>query len=167
MFRTTGDFLTCWGEHVRDTEKVFQKLTDRALSQSMSKDQRTLGRLGWHIVLTSPTMMREARMPAKDPAGADVVPEHAAVILEGYRQMSEQLTLYVRTKMADGDLLEAVPMYGESWSRGQVLFAIMAHEIHHRGQMTVLMRQAGLAVPGVYGPAREEWSQFGMPEPAI
>jgi hypothetical protein len=26
-----------------------------------------------------------------------------------------------------------------------------------------LMRQAGLKVPGVYGPSREEWSQFGMP----
>jgi uncharacterized damage-inducible protein DinB len=29
--------------------------------------------------------------------------------------------------------------------------------------MTVLMRQAGLKVPGIYGPSREEWSQFGMP----
>jgi hypothetical protein len=30
-----------------------------------------------------------------------------------------------------------------------------------------LMRQAGLKVPGVYGPAREEWSLWGMPEPTI
>jgi uncharacterized damage-inducible protein DinB len=167
MFRTTSDFLTAWNEHIRDTEKVFQRLTDGSLSQSVSKDHRTLGRLGWHIVLTNPSMMREAGMTAHDPAGADVVPERAAVILDGYRKMSEQLSDYVRIQLADGDLLEAVPMYGESWTRGQVLFAIMAHEIHHRGQMTVLMRQAGLAVPGVYGPAREEWSQFGMPEPAI
>jgi hypothetical protein len=27
----------------------------------------------------------------------------------------------------------------------------------------VLMRQAGLSVPGVYGPAREEWAAMGMP----
>jgi uncharacterized damage-inducible protein DinB len=39
----------------------------------------------------------------------------------------------------------------------------MSHEIHHRGQMTVLMRQAGLKVPGVYGPSREEWTAYGMP----
>ena len=32
--------------------------------------------------------------------------------------------------------------------------------------MTVLMRQAGLKVPGVYGPAREEWAEFGMQPPA-
>jgi hypothetical protein len=29
------------------------------------------------------------------------------------------------------------------------------------------MRQAGLGVPGVYGPAREEWGAFGMPPPKI
>jgi hypothetical protein len=25
------------------------------------------------------------------------------------------------------------------------------------------MRQAGLVVPGIYGPAREEWAKMGMP----
>ncbi len=26
-----------------------------------------------------------------------------------------------------------------------------------------LLQVAGLPVPGIYGPAREEWGQFGMP----
>jgi uncharacterized damage-inducible protein DinB len=43
------------------------------------------------------------------------------------------------------------------------LRVLIQHEVHHRGQMTVLMRQAGLEVPGVYGPAREEWAACGMP----
>ena len=29
--------------------------------------------------------------------------------------------------------------------------------------MTVLMRQTGLPVPGVYGPSLEEWEAYGMP----
>jgi hypothetical protein len=33
--------------------------------------------------------------------------------------------------------------------------------------MTVLMRQAGLKVPGIYGPAKEEWSIYGAPVPEI
>ena len=33
--------------------------------------------------------------------------------------------------------------------------ALLHHEIHHRGQMTVLMRQAGLKLPGVYGPSAD------------
>jgi hypothetical protein len=53
-------------------------------------------------------------------------------------------------------------MYGDTWTRGMVLEALIRHEAHHRGQMTVLMRQAGLVVPGCYGPAREEWAQWGM-----
>jgi uncharacterized damage-inducible protein DinB len=44
---------------------------------------------------------------------------------------------------------------------------MIKHIVHHRGQMTVLMRQAGVQVPGIYGPAREEWSQMGMEAPSI
>ena len=40
---------------------------------------------------------------------------------------------------------------------------MVKHEVHHRAQMTVLMRQAGLAVPGIYGPAAEEWEAMGLP----
>jgi hypothetical protein len=29
------------------------------------------------------------------------------------------------------------------------------------------MRQAGLRVPGVYGPAKEEWEDLGMEPPLI
>jgi uncharacterized damage-inducible protein DinB len=54
-------------------------------------------------------------------------------------------------------------MYGQEWPRRLVLSGLMHHESHHRGQMTVLMRQAGLKVPGVFGPAREEWAAYGMP----
>jgi len=63
-------------------------------------------------------------------------------------------------------LLETDNMYGETWPRGVTLFALIAHQAHHRGQMTVLMRQAGLTVPGVYGPSSEEWQAHGMAAPA-
>jgi uncharacterized damage-inducible protein DinB len=56
-------------------------------------------------------------------------------------------------------------MYGEMWSRGTVLSILVRHEAHHRAQLTVLMRQAGLAVPGCYGPAKEEWAGMGIPAP--
>ena len=47
------------------------------------------------------------------------------------------------------------------------MFTKLSHQTHHRGQMTVLMRQAGLTVPGVYGPAREEWAAMGMEPPTV
>ena len=56
-------------------------------------------------------------------------------------------------------------MYGQKWKRGVTLGILITHQIHHRAQMTVLMRQAGLKVPGIYGPAYEEWAAMGMEAP--
>jgi uncharacterized damage-inducible protein DinB len=58
-------------------------------------------------------------------------------------------------------------MYGEKWKRGFTLGSLVLHQTHHRAQMTVLMRQAGLKVPGVYGPSREEWTTYGLPAPTV
>jgi uncharacterized damage-inducible protein DinB len=57
-------------------------------------------------------------------------------------------------------------MYGEDWLNGLTLRILISHEIHHRGQMTVVMRQAGLRVPDIYGPTRDQWQEWGM-EPHI
>lgn len=51
--------------------------------------------------------------------------------------------------------------------KAALLSLFIKHLIHHRGQMTVLMRQAGLKVPGVYGPSKEKWSQMGMDAPSV
>ena len=58
-------------------------------------------------------------------------------------------------------------MYGEKWKRGMTLQGLIHHEIHHRAEMIVLMRLAGLPVPGLYGPTREEWTQYGMEPPVV
>ena len=72
----------------------------------------------------------------------------------------------VRAGWTDAQLTDTIPMYGEMWTKAGVLGALISHQCHHRGQMTVLMRQAGLRVPGIYGPSREEWGAFGAePQP--
>ena len=73
----------------------------------------------------------------------------------------------IRSRWDDASLAVTDDMYGETWPRGLTLSILIHHQAHHRGQMTVLMRQAGLKVPGVYGPAREEWAAYGAPPPAI
>jgi uncharacterized damage-inducible protein DinB len=69
---------------------------------------------------------------------------------------------------SDPELQNMDVMYGHlQWKRGQSLLALLVHQVHHRGQMTVLMRQAGLLVPDFYGPTREGWAILGLPVPAI
>jgi uncharacterized damage-inducible protein DinB len=49
-----------------------------------------------------------------------------------------------------------VAYFGRTLPVGTVVTSLIRHQIHHRGQMTTLMRMAGVVVPGVYGPSREE-----------
>ena len=50
-----------------------------------------------------------------------------------------------------------VNVFGMDMPVQAVFRLLIQHQAHHRGQLTVLMRQADLKVPGVYGPSKEEW----------
>jgi uncharacterized damage-inducible protein DinB len=86
-------------------------------------------------------------------------------MIRQYESAARAVGEAVAENWTEAMLTENIPMYGEQWPRGNMLWALMAHQAHHRGQMTVLMRQAGLKVPGIYGPAREEWAALNMPAP--
>lgn len=73
--------------------------------------------------------------------------------------MVEEIT----SKWKDADMEKEVNMYGQMWKNGVTLQILISHQIHHRAQLTVLMRQAGLVVPGIMGPSKEEWAAMGMP----
>ena len=88
-------------------------------------------------------------------------------IRRAYEQAGLSVLEAVKSQWTDATLEASDAMYGQMWKRGYTLTALIFHQIHHRGQMTVLMRQAGLPVPGLYGPAREEWAQWGMPVPSV
>jgi uncharacterized damage-inducible protein DinB len=167
MIRRIEDFVSAWKSESEGTTKMMRALTDASLSQRITADDRTLGRIAWHIVRSIPEMMSEAKQPI---AGFDLeaaTPDSAAAIAENYQSVSRALLEMITTSWTDDSLAVTDDMYGEQWKRGFTLQVLIQHEIHHRGQMTVLMRQAGLKVPGIYGPSREEWSNYGMEPPAI
>jgi len=89
-------------------------------------------------------------------------PDSAAEIIEEYKKASINMTEKIKKDWTDAGLKDQVNMYGEMWTKENVLKVLIVHQIHHRAQMTVLMRLAGLKVPGIYGPSYEEWQQFGM-----
>lgn len=163
MFRTIDDFIAQWTSESEATVKVLTALSDAALAQQVTPEGRTLGRVAWHIVTTLGEMIARAGLQPDAPAENADVPEKAAEILTAYQKAANSLLVQVKQHWTDAALSENVAMYGETWRKGVVLSVLILHQVHHRGQMTVLMRQAGLKVPGVYGPAREEWQNYGMP----
>jgi uncharacterized damage-inducible protein DinB len=82
--------------------------------------------------------------------------------VDEYKRTSDGMIKEISEKWKDETLLAEDDMYGEMWKKGKTLSVLITHQIHHRGQLTIVMRLAGLKVPGVYGPAKEEWVNYGM-----
>ncbi|NWG12539.1 MAG: DinB family protein [Acidobacteria bacterium] len=162
MFRKIEDFQKSWTEETDSTLKLLDKLTDDSLAQRVTPDGRSLGFIAWHLVLTLGEMMGHAGLKVDAPAEDAPAPAKAGAIREAFDKAAQSLGAEVARNWTDDSLGDDVQMYGETWKRGQVLSSIILHQAHHRGQMTVLMRQAGVGVTGVYGPSREEWAQYGM-----
>jgi uncharacterized damage-inducible protein DinB len=156
------DVLRTLEMEASSTLKVLGELTDASLDQRVTPDGRSLGFLAWHLATSIPEMMNRTGLSV---AGAQhgPAPTSADEIRRAYGEVSHGLREQIRSRWTDASLEEERDMYGERWQNGFSLYALVAHEAHHRGQLTVLMRQAGLKVPGVYGPAREEWAAMGMP----
>ncbi len=165
MYRTIQDFLDDWKNESASTLKVMNALNDASLQQKVTPEGRSLGFLAWHIVNTLGEMGSKAGLKVNAPAAHTAPPTAAAALASAYDLASKSIAQNVQTQWNDAMLPEVLDMYGEKWSRGAVLYAIIKHEAHHRAQMTVLMRQANLKVPGVYGPSKEEWSAIGMKAP--
>ena len=162
MFRTINDFLDAWKYESEATLKVFKNLTDDSLNQKVTPDGRSLGFIAWHITDTIPEMLSKTGLPFHHDENTPV-PTSVEIIKDIYRTSSKSVTELIYKNWIDEMLSDDLNMYGQIWKRASVLSSLIAHQAHHRGQMTVLMRQAGLKVPGIYGPAKEEWAEYGMP----
>lgn len=165
MFRKVEDFITTYKEDSAATLKLLHALTDESLNQRVAEGHRTLGAIAWHVAMTIPEMMPRTGLKIE---GYDInaqPPAGATEIADTYERVSKALISAIEAEWDDATLEVEDDMYGFKWKRGLSLFNLITHEMHHRGQLTVLMRQAGLTVPGTMGPAKEEWAQYGMEGP--
>jgi uncharacterized damage-inducible protein DinB len=171
MFRRLDDFNKAWTEEAAKTREVFAAIPDAAMAARVGEGHRDLQRLAWHLVETLIEM--PGQMGLKIP-GAERVkggfieapPETMAAIAETYQAASDGL-LKALEAWSDADLEREDELYGETWRRGLTLMALICHQVHHRGQMTVLMRQAGLTMPSLYGPVKEGWASYGVEAPRV
>lgn len=164
MYTTVSEFLQDWKKESETTFKILSNLTDTSLPQKVTNEGRNIAYIAWHIIITIGEMMNRGGLSVDAPAEDSDPPAYASEIKSKYEYVANSLASEVEAKWTDAMMSDELDLYGEKWKRAFLCEALVKHEIHHRGQLTVLMRQAGLKVPGAYGPAKEEWSQYGMPE---
>ena len=165
MFTTVEHFEKAFLNEAEGTQKIMDALTDDSLLQPVADGHWNLGRTAWHIVGAYSEVMSRTGLEFSTAKDDVPVPKSAEGIKTEYAKATKELLEQVKTGWDDATLQTEDDMYGEKWKRGTTLAILLNHEVHHRGQMTVLMRQAGLRVPGVYGPAKEDWAQYNMQPP--
>jgi uncharacterized damage-inducible protein DinB len=171
MFRRLDDFRKAWTEEAKHTVAVLEAIPDPALGAAITPGHRDLRRLAWHMVesaIEMPTRMGLAIPGAEMVKGGFIgdPPEHMQSIIQAYSAASDGLLKGIEN-WSDADLERDDEMYGDIWKRGYGLMVMLIHQTHHRGQMTVVMRQAGLLVPPIYGPVKEGWSAYGVEPPKV
>lgn len=162
MYHTLDEFKQEWTYESESTQRMLDLLTDESLVTKVSKGERALGFLAWHIVVSIHEMMSRVGLEFDAPHHDAAVPKKVEEIIAGYRQANDNFTKAISTMWTDANLKDEHDMYGEMWSNATTLNVLVKHQIHHRGQLSILIRQAGLPMIGIYGPSREEWASYGQ-----
>ena len=154
IFTSIKHFLEIWDAETKSTLACFENLTDESFSKDLVHDYRTIERNVNHIVDCAASIPFAATLPVVGYEKKHYT--NKAAIIDAYIKNTAAVK-QAAAKWTDENLPEEIPMYGETWTKGSALWVTFVHQVHHRGQLTVLIRLAGLKVPGVYGPAKEEW----------
>jgi uncharacterized damage-inducible protein DinB len=171
MFRRLDDFGKAWTSEETHTLAVLQAIPDQAMACAITPEHRNLVRLAWHLVESVIEMATKMGLaiPGAERVKGGFIEAPPATMAEVARVYGEVSAAFLKGLEAwsDSDLEREDEMYGEIWRRGMTLYVMVVHQVHHRGQMTVLMRQAGLRVPSIYGPVKEGWVEYGVEAPKV
>ena len=154
MYRQVNDFLKDWSVAAQGTAQVMQAMTDDKLNQSIVEGHSSLGWLSWHLVGSTGYFSYLAGLQVPMIAQDAPIPSTVAEIVAAYENVAKSVKEEA-AKLSDEDLAVEVKGFTGPIARGELLRTLLDHQTHHRGQMTVLLRQAGLQVPGVMGPTKE------------
>ncbi len=163
MYHRTENFKKDFAQENEMTLLIFNAISNDALIKKPHENIRSLQRLVWHIVVTHAEMLGKAGLVINAPDEDSEPLANIAKICEIYQTSANSVLEQVEKHWLDSSLSTEHEMYGMQWARGTILDVLIKHEIHHRGQLTVIMRLLNLKVPGTYGPSKEDWATYEMP----
>ena len=167
MYVTISDFVKEWNNESMLTQNVFDGLTDDSLEQPVYPEGRTLGRIAWHLTTNIPDYLSHFGLKIDGVENAESVPTSAKEIAETFKEVSSHAAQIIEQQWTDKSLEQIQEAFGRQESNSQILMGLIKHIVHHRGQITILMRQAGLKPFGVYGPPKEDWIHLGVENPPL
>jgi uncharacterized damage-inducible protein DinB len=156
-------------QETQTTRRVLERVPDNQLAWRPHEKARTLGELALHVAMV-PGGVAElvaSPSPAQAPQFTDPSPTSASELIPALDQSiakvkevlggMDDTALMATWRLMQGDReLLAVP-------RVAMLRSVMLnHWYHHRGQLTVYLRELGVPIPSIYGPSADE-NPFASP----
>jgi uncharacterized damage-inducible protein DinB len=158
-------------QEAQTTRRVLERVPESHMSWKPHAKSMSLGQLALHVATTPGGVAEIASQPSIQlPPFTQPAATSTAEVLQALddsvaraRQLlggMDDATLAATWKVLDGDrVVLAMP-------RAAVLRAIMLnHWYHHRGQLSVYLRQLNVPVPSIYGPSADE-NPFAAPQGA-
>lgn len=149
-------------QEAETTRRVLERVPEEHIDWRPHERSRTLGELAMHIatvpgaiaqmVGTGPTGEIPNVTPPR-PRAADLLPAHDESIATARRILTEldDARMHETWRLMAGDReLFALP-------RVAMLRSVMLnHWYHHRGQLSVYLRELDIPIPSIYGPSADE-----------
>ena len=151
-------------EHeAQTTRRVLERVPNDKLTWRPHTKARTLGELALHIAMVPGAVaaLISAPSPVQPPQFVDPSPKSASELIPALDESiskaksvlggMDDATIMTTWRMMSGDReLIALP-------RAALLRSIMLnHWYHHRGQLTVYLKELGVPIPSIYGPSADE-----------
>ena len=159
-------FLHEFDHEAKTTRRVLERVPNDRLAWKPHQKSMSLGQLALHVAtlpgaiaeisLQSPFQAPKFVQPSASSA-SELLPALDESLAKAKRALGNQddASLTSMWRLMDGDReLFAVP-------RGALLRTLMLnHWYHHRGQLSVYLRELDVPVPSIYGPSADE-NPFG------
>jgi uncharacterized damage-inducible protein DinB len=153
-------FLKSWDREADSTLKLLRALPATQYDFRPDATGRSLGELAWHLA-EGDAYMSQWVETGKFEAGSKPPnierPRTVEALAPGFERVHKEAVARIR-KLKPEDLDRTLPFFnGQQTPIRSILWdMILAHGIHHRGQLSLMCRLAGGQCPGLYGPNREE-----------
>ncbi len=152
-------FFATWEREAKHTLRLLQALPAGRYDFRPDPEGRSLGELAWHLAETdgyfSHSIVTGSFAPASSVPGIER-PRTIEALAPGYERAHREAVDRLRG-LTPAALDHELSFLGRTMKVRVLLWAaILHHHIHHRGQLSLMIRLAGGVLPITYGPTREQ-----------
>jgi uncharacterized damage-inducible protein DinB len=150
-------------QEARTTRRVLERIRDDQLGWKPHAKARTLGELAMHVAIVPGALAQLISSPSPAQIGnfTDPVPKNTVELLTAHDESIAKAKQVLAGMDDDAVMATWRLMRGErellAVPRIAMLRSVMLnHWYHHRGQLTVYLKELDVPIPSIYGPSADE-----------